>query len=170
MNYLDVIIAIPLFWGAYKGFQRGLIFEIAMLIGLVLGLYIAFKFSGLLESLVGKMVDASGNTLYLITFFVVFISVILILVLLGKMLEQVLKVGKMDNLNKAAGAAFGLCKFALVVSVVLSMFRPVDARYEILPAKIKSEAILYQPVIKFSQYLFPALRDVQQEFSKHVGE
>ena len=47
MNYLDFIIAIPLVWGAYKGFQRGFIFEIAMIIGLVLGLYLAFKMSSL---------------------------------------------------------------------------------------------------------------------------
>ncbi|MCE2845772.1 MAG: CvpA family protein [Sphingobacteriales bacterium] len=169
MNYLDVLIAIPLCWGAYKGFQRGIVFEIAMLFGILLGLYLAFKLSGVFQTLVAGMVDAKGGTLYLITFFVVFIAVVLIMVLLGKFLEQVLKIGKMDTLNKAAGAAFGLVKFLLVVSVLLSVFRPVDARYELLPAKIKSEALLYEPVIHFSQYLFPALKDVQQEFSKHVG-
>ena len=42
MNYLDFIIAVPLLWGAWKGFQRGIIFEIAMLIGIILGLYLAF--------------------------------------------------------------------------------------------------------------------------------
>jgi membrane protein required for colicin V production len=169
MNYLDVLIAIPLVWGAYKGFQRGLIFELAMLIGIVLGLYLAFKLSGLFEALVAKMTDATGSTLYVVTFLVVFISVVLIMILLGKLLEQVLKIGKMDNLNKAAGSAFGLLKFLLVVSTVLSVFRPVDAKFEILPAKIKSESILYQPVTKCAQYLFPALEDVKEEFSKHVG-
>ncbi|MBK7682201.1 MAG: CvpA family protein [Bacteroidetes bacterium] len=68
MNYLDFIIAIPLVWGAYKGFQRGFIFEIAMIIGLVLGLYLAFKMSSLFEGLVSKMVDASGTTLHYLTF------------------------------------------------------------------------------------------------------
>lgn len=169
MNYLDVLIAIPLAWGAYKGFQRGLIFEIAMLIGLVLGLYLAFKLSGLLETVVAKMVDAQGTALYMVTFFVVFISVILIMVLLAKFLEQILKIGKMDNLNKLAGAFFGIVKFALVVSVVLSVFRPIDRRFSVLPEKIRKESLLFEPVSKASLYIFPALKDVQKEFSKHVG-
>jgi uncharacterized membrane protein required for colicin V production len=29
MNYLDFILAVPLVWGAYKGYQRGIVFEIA---------------------------------------------------------------------------------------------------------------------------------------------
>ncbi|MBL7923287.1 MAG: CvpA family protein, partial [Bacteroidia bacterium] len=169
MNYLDFIIAVPLIWGAYKGFQRGIIFEIAMLIGVILGLYLAFKVSSLFEGLVGKMVDAQGNTLHLISFFVVFIAVVLIMILLAKFMEGILKIGNLNTFNKVAGACFGLLKFALVVSVVLSVFRPVDAQLGLLSAKTKSESWLYSPVVSVSQYLFPALKDVQQEFSRHVG-
>ena len=169
MNYLDFIIALPLVWGAYKGFQRGIIFEIAMIIGVILGLYLAFKISSLFEAAIGKMVDAQGSTLHIITFFVIFIAVILLMVLLAKFMEGLLKIGSLNMFNKIAGAFFGLLKFALVVSVVLSVFRPVDAQLNLLSAKTKSESYLYQPVVSVSQYLFPALKDVQQEFSKRVG-
>lgn len=169
MNYLDFIIAVPLLWGAWKGWQRGIIFEIAMLIGIVLGLYLAFKVSSLFEGLVAKVVDASGNTLQYISFFLVFIAVVLIMVLFAKFLEGILKIGKLTAINQVAGAVFGLLKFALVVSVVLSVFRPVDAHLSLLSAKTKSESWLYRPVVSVSQYLFPALKDVQQEFSKRVN-
>jgi hypothetical protein len=36
-------------------------------------------------------------------------------------------------------------------------------------AKTKSESVLYQPVLKISHYLFPALEDVREEFGKRVG-
>jgi membrane protein required for colicin V production len=169
MNYLDFIIAVPLLWGAWKGFQRGIIFEIAMIIGIVLGLYLAFKVSSLFEGLVSKLVDAQGSTLHMISFFVVFICVVLIMILFAKFLEGILKIGNLNTFNKIAGACFGMLKFALVVSVVLSVFRPVDAQLGLLSAKTKSDSYLYQPVVAVSQYLFPALKDVQQEFSKHVN-
>ncbi len=169
MNYLDFLIAIPLVWGCYKGFQRGIIFEVAMIIGIILGLYLAFKLSSLLESGVGKVVNEQGTTLTSITFFVIFISVVLIMILLAKFMEGILKIGNLNTFNKIAGAFFGLLKFALVLSVVLSVFRPLDAQIGILSAKTKSESVLYSPVVRFSQYLFPALKDVQKEFSKHVG-
>lgn len=169
MNYLDFIIAIPLVWGAYKGFQRGIIFEIAMIIGLVLGLYLAFKMSSLFEGLVGKMVDAQGSTLHYLTFFIVFTSVILIMIFLAKLLEGLLKIGSLNSVNKIAGAVFGMLKFALVVSVVFAVFRPIDAHLGLLSAKTKTESYLYQPIIKVTKYLFPALKDVQDEFGKRVG-
>lgn len=168
MNYLDFILAVPLVWGAYKGYQRGIIFEIAMLIGVVLGLYLAFKVSSLFEGAVSKMLDAQGSTLQYLTFFIVFIAVVLIMILLAKFMEGILKIGNLNLFNKIAGAFFGMLKFALVVSVVLSVFRPVDAQLGLLSAKTKSESYLYLPVISVSQYLFPALKDVQQEFSKHM--
>ena len=169
MNYLDFIIAVPLLWGAWKGFQRGIIFEIAMLIGIILGLYLAFKVSSLFEGLVSKIVDAQGSTLHMISFFVVFICVVLIMILFAKFLEGILKIGNLNTFNKIAGAFFGMLKFALVVSVVLSVFSPVDAQLGLLSAKTKADSYLYQPVVSVSQYLFPALKDVQQEFSKHVN-
>ncbi len=169
MNYLDFIIAVPLIWGAYKGFQRGFIFEIAMIIGLVLGLYLAFKMSSLFEGLMSKFVDAQGSTLHYLTFFVVFISVILIMVFLAKLLEGLLKIGNLNVFNKVAGAIFGIIKFALVVSVVFSVFRPVDAHLGLLSAKTKSGSLLYQPVVHITQYIFPALKGFQKEFWKRVG-
>ena len=45
MNYLDIIIIIPLIWGAYKGFRKGFIIEIASLIALILGIWGGINFS-----------------------------------------------------------------------------------------------------------------------------
>jgi uncharacterized membrane protein required for colicin V production len=91
------------------------------------------------------------------------------MILFAKFLEGILKIGSLNTFNKIAGACFGMLKFALVVSVVLSVFRPVDAQLGLLSAKTKADSYLYQPVVSVSQYLFPALKDVQQEFSKHVN-
>ncbi|MBL0096717.1 MAG: hypothetical protein IPP46_09645 [Bacteroidetes bacterium] len=57
-----------------------------------------------------------------------------------------------------------MLKFALVVSVVLSVFRPVDAQLDYSPPKRNPNRILLNRCL-VSQYLFPALKDVQQEFS-----
>ena len=45
MNYLDIILSIPLLWGLYKGITRGIIKELASLLALVLGTYGAIHFS-----------------------------------------------------------------------------------------------------------------------------
>lgn len=169
MNYLDFCLFIPLAWGTWKGWQRGIIFELAMLIGVVLGLYLAFKLTSLLKGAMATLIDAQGTLLHSVTFFTVFIFIVLIMILLARFIEGILKMGNLNWPNKLSGALFGLMKWALVLSVILSVFRPVDVRVGIISAKTKGESYLYQPLLNFSHYLFPALRDVQQEFSKHVG-
>ena len=45
MNYLDIVLALFLVYGAYNGFKKGLIIEIATLIALCLGIYGSILFS-----------------------------------------------------------------------------------------------------------------------------
>lgn len=168
MNYLDFIILIPLVWGAWKGFQRGLVFEIAMLIGLILGIYLAFKFSSLVETLIAEYFNGSSILPY-VSFFLIFISVIILMVMLAKLLEAVLKITALNPFNKIAGALFGCIKFALVLSIILSLLRPVNAKTELISIKTRSESLLYDPVISVGGYLFPAIQDVKTEFSKRVS-
>ena len=49
MSYIDIIILLFLLYGAYRGFSRGLIVEVATLAGLVLGVYMAVRYSSYTE-------------------------------------------------------------------------------------------------------------------------
>lgn len=54
VNYIDVIILLPLVYGAYKGFSQGLIVEMSTLFALELGVFISLRYAvnveGLFES------------------------------------------------------------------------------------------------------------------------
>ena len=56
-NYLDILIAIPLLWGAYKGYTKGLIIEAASLAALVIGVYGAYRFSDLTSGFLQDKLD-----------------------------------------------------------------------------------------------------------------
>lgn len=45
VNYIDVIILLPLVYGAYKGFSQGLIVEMSTLFALVLGVFISLRYA-----------------------------------------------------------------------------------------------------------------------------
>ena len=49
MNYLDIIIVVPLVYGLIKGFSNGLIKEVTALVALLAGVYVAINFSLYLE-------------------------------------------------------------------------------------------------------------------------
>ena len=45
MHYIDIVILIPLLWGAYRGFMKGFIVSISTFLALILGVYGAINFS-----------------------------------------------------------------------------------------------------------------------------
>ena len=170
MNLLDIIIAIPLLWGAYRGFKRGFIFEIFMLVGLILGLYIAFKFSSLLNGWVSKMVDADSAVIPYLSFIIVVSGILLIMILFAKLLEKILKIADLNSINKVAGAVLGIIKFALVVSVILWSFKALEPHWNFINASTKKQSLLYEPVLKTASFLTPALQDIKEEFKEKVGK
>ena len=54
MNYIDIVILLFLLYGAFRGFSKGLIIEVATLAGLILGVFIAIRYSRSEERRVGK--------------------------------------------------------------------------------------------------------------------
>ncbi|MBL0341037.1 MAG: CvpA family protein [Bacteroidetes bacterium] len=110
MNFLDAIIIAPLLYGAYKGFQKGLIYEIAMILGLIIGIYCGFKFSGLAFELLQKLLPDEGHLLHYISFFIVVGVIVLIVIFYARLMEAVFKITSLNMFNKIAGAVFGMAK------------------------------------------------------------
>lgn len=169
MNFLDVIIAAPLIYGAWKGFQKGLLFEIAMIIGLILGVYLGFKFSGWVYELLQKVVDDEGHLLHYISFLIVVGVIVAIFWFYAKLMEAVLKITSLNVFNKVAGALFGILKFALAVSVIFWLLKPLEGTWNPIPEKSRKESVLYPYVLKAASALAPAVKDVKDEFRENLG-
>lgn len=166
MNLLDVIIAIPLLWGAYRGFKRGLIFEALMIIGLIIGLYAAFKFSSLAQGLLQNVVAENSAILPFFSFALVFAAVLLVMILFAKFLEGILKIASLNLFNQIAGALLGIFKFGLVVSVVLWSFKALEPHWDFISSDMKNKSLLYEPVLKTTSFVTPALEDIKKEFKE----
>ncbi|MCD8518789.1 MAG: CvpA family protein, partial [Flavobacterium sp.] len=51
MSFIDIVFAVLLGFAVYKGLKNGLFVEVASLVALVAGIYLAIKFSNLIGSL-----------------------------------------------------------------------------------------------------------------------
>ena len=45
MNFLDILILIPILYGAYKGFKHGFVIELFTLLAILVGIYVGIHFS-----------------------------------------------------------------------------------------------------------------------------
>ena len=120
MNYFDIIIIIPLIWGAYKGFKKGFIIEIASFIALGLGVWGGIKFSAISAKYLSEAFDISEKIMPLISFAVTFILIVIVVFMLAKMLQKIISMIALGFINKAAGSLFGMLKFGLIMSVIIN--------------------------------------------------
>lgn len=159
MTSIDIIILVPLLWGAYKGFRSGLISEFAQFAGLVLGFLIAFKASHLLSFwLIGnwKVPEKYVSTL---SFTLMFIAVLIAVYILSRTLEKLLKAISLEWLNKIGGILVGGIKYLLIFGIVLKFIINLDQKENLIKAETKQNSILLKPALYTAGFLSPYIKD-----------
>lgn len=146
MSQIDIILIIPLLWGAVMGFKKGLVLELASLVGLILGIYGAIKFSDYTAEKLTQYVDITQEWLGLISFLVTFIGIVFGVFLLAKILNKALKLVALGTVNRILGLLFGTIKFALIVSIGLYLFENMNRKFEFVEKDFAKESLLYEPI------------------------
>ena len=155
MNWLDIVLAIPLLWFMYKGFRNGLIIELASLAALVLGIFIALHFSFYAKEFLIDNFEIADNYLNIIAFAITFIIVAVLVYLVGKIIHKLVSIVALGFLNRLAGGVFGLLKAALVLSVILYFLNGFDS--SLIKAEVKENSFLYEPVESIVPMIIPRI-------------
>jgi membrane protein required for colicin V production len=160
MNYFDIIIIIPLLWGAYKGFKKGLIIEVASLVALFLGVWGGVKFSSISANYLSELFDISEKIMPLISFAVTFILIVIAVYTLAKMLQKVIKMVALGFVNKIAGSTFAVLKFTLIISVVLTLVNNINSEIGFIDSEMENSSLLYKPISALAPSIIPGLRNI----------
>lgn len=158
MNFIDLILAIILIIAAIQGFRKGFIVELASLAALVLGIWGGIKFSDWTANFITDTTAFHSKYLSVIAFLVTFIIIVIVIHILGKILDNAVKVVALGFLNRLAGIIFGVLKTAVILSILLLLFDAIDQNVHILPAAQKSESKLYKPMKQLVPTLFPFIK------------
>lgn len=157
MNFLDILIIVPMIWYGFKGFRKGLVFEVAGIIALIAGTWIAINFS----NKVGEIIGLSGKYVDIIAFVITFGCVIFLVYLFAKFIEKVVTFVVPEFLNNIGGLIIGSLKIALIASILLYFITSMDKFELFLKRDIKNGSILYKPVSGIAPILFPEFRKIE---------
>lgn len=168
MNILDIILAIPMAYLLYKGYRRGLVFELSSLLGLILGCWAAVHFSQYVSELLGL----EGDGAVLMAFFITFVVVLLISILLGKCIKGLFKALKVGFFDKLAGALLGFLKAICVLGIVLSYVVLIDQHEIVMKSSVKEESVFFKPVYKVGNKLTESLNTyvVQRRYERAMEQ
>ena len=159
MNFIDLLILIPLLIAAWKGFKRGFIIEIFIVLALLVGIYCGIHFSDYTSDLIKDKLNVTFIYLPLISFALTFIVIAVGIYFTGKMLEKVIKIAQLSLLNKLGGVFFSVVKTLYFMSTLFLLIASVQEKTEIIPTATLNESLLYTPVSKLSLATIPYLKE-----------
>jgi membrane protein required for colicin V production len=155
MNYVDIFISIFLIYGFIKGLYKGFIIEIASVIGLVLGIYLATQYNGDLSNyLISKQYfNWKEGYIIILSNVILFILTILIVSILGKVATKLVKLVALGLFNKILGSVFGLLKNILILVILIFVFNLANNSLKIIEQDKLELSIYYEPLNELSRVI-----------------
>ena len=159
MNYLDIIIIVPLIWGAFNGFRKGLIVEVASLIALVAGVYGAMEFSFFMSDLLAQYVDWSPRVMQTAAFCLTFLGIVLLVHLVARGIQKIAKLAALGTINRVLGIIFGTLKYLVIVSILIYLTNSINKRYEFIKAETIEKSLLFTPLSSVVPGIYPSVEE-----------
>lgn len=170
MNIIDIIFLIPILWFTYKGFTKGLIIELATLLALLVGIYIAANFSNYTANFLIEKLDFHSKYMSIISFAITFLGIVVLAMLFGKTIEKLINLLMLSFINKLAGAVFGLIKITFIISVLIMIIGNLDIEDKIISSKLQEDSFLYRPIKKIGPALFPMVKEGKDKIAGELGD
>ena len=160
MNILDAIILICLIPAIFQGIRKGFISQAISIISLIVGIWASARFADIVSEWASKYITASEQVLNIVAFAIILIVVFIVLGLIGRLLESILKFVLLGWLNKLAGVVFSLLKAVLILGLIITVFSSLNDTIEIVRPEVLADSKLYQPLKDTADAVFPYIKNM----------
>ena len=165
MNTLDIVILLLFIPGIVRGLSKGFLEQAISLVGVVLSVYLAYRFSDFACDIIKNYITVSETVLHVIGFAAVLVVVLLLVMLLSKLVTKVAEMASLGWLNKVLGLVFALCTTALVIAILIILFDTVNVKFELVKSTILQDSVLYGHLKDFGYFVFPYLKQLLMKAS-----
>lgn len=158
MNTLDIILIILFIPGLIRGMSKGFIEQAVSLVGIVLSVYLAFRFSGVASGWLKNYLTVSETVLNLLGFAAVLVVILLIALFVGKFITAAVEKASLGWLNKVLGLVFSIAVSALIIGLLIIMFDTVNLKFGLVKGPVLQDSLLYGALKDFGNFAFPYLK------------
>ncbi len=155
MNVLDIVIAAILVIAGIMGYRKGVIRQVCGIGGLILGIWLGYRFSTLLAGWFGMNAEYAS----LLCFIIILIAAIIVLYLVGLLFSKVFRMTGFGLIDNLGGLALGVVKTGLLLSLLLGLFTGYNDRAKLIAPEVFDESALYEPMQKAAGIVFPWIKE-----------
>ncbi len=154
MEILDLIIAVPLLYFAYKGAVNGFVKEVLNIIGITLAIFLTFKYMDALSILIEPFFeDQAATYIPFLSAALLFLGTLCVVALVAYLTKELLKAVKLSAVNRLLGALFGILKSGMIISTILLLL----AGFNIPKEEVRDNSILYPYIIYLGPWTYEAV-------------
>jgi membrane protein required for colicin V production len=140
LSKIDIALCVFLAIGAFSGYRKGFLTELFSLLGIFLGVLAGFKLMGQAMIMLAKHYSMDEKFSPYIAFAVVFLIVVIVVSLIGKLLKSSLDKTILGTADQVMGSFLGIARTAFMLSVLLWLTDSLGAK---LPEAWTGESWLY---------------------------
>ena len=160
MNIVDIILLICFVPAVVQGFRKGFISQVIAIVSIIAGAWISFRFTSEASVWLAQYIQGSEQMLKVVSFALIFIAVLVVLALLGKLLEGAVKLVMLVWLNRLLGVVFSLLKAGLIVGLAIMLFCSLNNTFGIVNEEVLNESVLFPPLKNMAYTIFPYLKEL----------
>ena len=158
MATLDIILLICFLPGIIRGISKGFLEQALSLVGIVLSVWAAFKFSALVCGWLKPYLSLSETTLNVVAFALILIAVCIVVLLVAKLLTKVLEMSMLGWLDKILGLVFALVVNGLLLGVFVILFDTLNLKFGFVKPEVLDGSVVYTTLRDFCYLVFPYLK------------
>jgi membrane protein required for colicin V production len=149
LSTFDIFLALPILYGAFQGFRKGLLLELVSLVGLVVAILGGLKLLNTALPIMQGFVGDAGALLPYVTFLVIFIGIIFAVHVGGLLLKKVLDFTPFGFFDNLLGGALGALKWCFALSLLLYVSNMAGIS---ITEKTAADSVVYPVVLKATPY------------------
>lgn len=167
MSFLDIVLCSLLVYGLFQGIRNGFFVELASLISLLLGIYLAIKFSSFAKEILAGFVHWNPKTIQIVAFVITFLLVVICISVMAKIFTSVADFAQLGVVNKLGGGFFRLLKTILIISIFLNLFEKINFDNTFAKKETLDKSIFYHPILKTAGFIYPSIEKWYEELKKN---
>jgi membrane protein required for colicin V production len=160
MATLDIILLVCFLPGIIRGLSKGFLEQALALVGIVLSVWAAFRFSSLVCTWIKPYLEVSETVLSVISFALILVIVALVAILVGKLLTKLLELAMLGWLDKVLGLVLALAVNALAIGVVIVLFDTLNLKFGFVKPEVLDGSVVYTALKDLSYLVFPYLKEL----------
>lgn len=164
MNVLDIILIIPLVWAIWSGFRNGIVVQLGGIAGLLMGVWLAFRYGGV----VGRFLGLNPSAENIVGFIVIVILTVIVVAIIGRLLSGLFRFAGLAILDRFGGAILALFKMALILGLLLYGFVWINRTQEWVQQEKLEKSFLYKPLTSAANWVFPYIDMVKETLFEDV--